>query len=48
MKRTEFIHFHGRWFLGFWLTKSIGAEWGDYAYYSRRRRTPSFSKTRGG
>ena len=33
MKRTEFIQFHGRWFLGFWLTKSLGAEWGDYPYY---------------
>jgi hypothetical protein len=33
MKRTEFIQHHGRWFLGFWLTKAIGAEWGDYPYY---------------
>jgi hypothetical protein len=33
MKRTEFIQHHGRWFLGFWLTKSIGDEWGDYPYY---------------
>jgi hypothetical protein len=33
MKRTEFIQHHGRWFLGFWLTKSLGAEWGDYPYY---------------
>ena len=33
LKRTEFIQHHGRWFLGFWLTKSIGAEWGDYPYY---------------
>jgi hypothetical protein len=33
MKRTEFIQHHGRWFLGFWLIKSLGAEWGDYPYY---------------
>ena len=33
MKRTEFIQHHGRWFLGFWLTKSLGAEWADYSYY---------------
>lgn len=33
MKRTEFIQHHGRWFLGFWLTKSLGDEWGDYPYY---------------
>ena len=33
MKRTESIQHHGRWFLGFWLTKSIGDEWGDYPYY---------------
>lgn len=33
LKRTEFIQHHGRWFLGFWLTKALGAEWGDYPYY---------------
>jgi hypothetical protein len=33
MKRTESIQHHGRWFLGFWLTKSIGEEWDDYPYY---------------
>jgi len=33
LKRTEFIQHHGRWFLEFWLTKVIGAEWGDYPYY---------------
>lgn len=33
MARTESIQHHGRWFLGFWLTKSIGDEWGDYPYY---------------
>jgi hypothetical protein len=33
MKRTESIQHHGRWFLGFWLTKSIGDEWNDYPYY---------------
>jgi hypothetical protein len=33
LKRTEFIQHHGRWFLGFWLTKSLGEEWGDYPYY---------------
>ena len=33
MRRTESIQHHGRWFLGFWLTKSIGDEWDDYPYY---------------
>ncbi len=33
LKRTESIQHHGRWFLGYWLTKSIGEEWGDYPYY---------------
>ena len=33
MKRTEFIQHHGRWFLEFWLTKALAAEWGDYPYY---------------
>ena len=33
MKRTQFIHHRGRWPLEFWLTKSIGDEWGDYPYY---------------
>lgn len=33
MKRTGYIQHHGRWFLGFWLTKSIGDEWGEYPYY---------------
>jgi hypothetical protein len=34
--RTEMINHRGRWHLGYWLTKEIGREWGDYAYvYSR-------------
>jgi hypothetical protein len=33
LERTESIQNHGRWFLGFWLTKSIGDEWGDYPFY---------------
>jgi len=33
LERTEHIQHHGRWFLGLWLTKSIGEEWGDYPYY---------------
>jgi hypothetical protein len=34
--RTEAINHNGRWHLGYWLTKEIGREWGDYAYvYSR-------------
>lgn len=32
-KRTQFINHHGRYHLGFWLTKSIGSEWDDYKYY---------------
>lgn len=32
-KRTQFINHHGRYHLGFWLTKSIGSEWDDYRYY---------------
>jgi hypothetical protein len=33
LRRSEFIQHHGRWHLENWLTKSIGAEWGDYPYY---------------
>ncbi|MGH7957315.1 MAG: hypothetical protein ACREH8_09905 [Opitutaceae bacterium] len=33
MKRSEFINHHGRWHLGNWFTKLIGAEWADYSYY---------------
>lgn len=33
MLRTQYINHHGRYFLGFWLTKSIGSGWGDYRYY---------------
>ena len=33
MKRSQFIQHHGRWHLEFWMTKSIGSEWGDYDYY---------------
>lgn len=32
-KRTQFINHNGRYFLEWWLTKSLGAEWGDYPYY---------------
>lgn len=32
-KRTQFINHNGRYFLEWWLTKSIGDEWGDYPYY---------------
>ena len=32
-KRTQYINHHGRYHLGFWLTKSIGSEWDDYNYY---------------
>ena len=31
--RSEFINHHGRWQLENWLTKGLGAEWGDYPYY---------------
>lgn len=33
LRRSEYINHHGRWHLENWLTKSIGAEWGDYPYY---------------
>jgi hypothetical protein len=34
--RTEMINHRGRWHLGYWVTKEIGREWGDYPYvYSR-------------
>jgi hypothetical protein len=33
MKRTEFIHHHGRYFLNFWLTRGVGNTWDDYPYY---------------
>ena len=33
IKRTQFINFHGRYHLEFWLTKSLGAQWDDYHYY---------------
>src|SRR5262249_18323800 len=33
MKRTEFIHHHGRYFLNFWLTRGVGSTWDDYPYY---------------
>ena len=32
-KRTQFINHHGRYHLGYWLTKSIGEQWDDYYYY---------------
>jgi hypothetical protein len=31
--RTQYINHHGRYHLGFWLTKSIGEQWNDYRYY---------------
>ncbi|MBU2493132.1 MAG: hypothetical protein KJ571_10950 [Bacteroidetes bacterium] len=31
--RTQFINHHGRYHLGFWLTKSIGSSWNNYKYY---------------
>ena len=33
MLRTQFINHNARYFLGFWLTKSIGSGWDDYRYY---------------
>ena len=33
LKRTQDIGHHGRWHLGLWLVKEIGAQWGDYQYY---------------
>jgi hypothetical protein len=33
LKRTQYINHHGRYHLGFWLTKSIGEQWDDYRYY---------------
>jgi hypothetical protein len=36
LKRTEFINHHGRWPLGYWLTKGIGDAWDNYLYYFSR------------
>ncbi len=33
LKRTEFIHHRGRYFLGFWLTRGLGGDWEDYVFY---------------
>ncbi len=33
LKRTEFINHHGRYFLGFWLTRGVGGDWEDYVAY---------------
>jgi len=33
LKRTEYINHHGRYHLGFWLTKSLGVKWEKYSYY---------------
>jgi hypothetical protein len=33
LKRTEYINHHGRYHLGFWLTKYIGEDWHSYEYY---------------
>ena len=33
LKRTQFINHHGRYFLGWWVTKYIGREWDHYRYY---------------
>jgi hypothetical protein len=41
LERSEFINHHGRWHLEYWLTKSIGDEWGDYPYYFSRVLTRS-------
>lgn len=41
LRRTEDIHHRGRWHLQYWLTKSIGTEWGDYPYYYSRVRARS-------
>ena len=35
-QRSEFIQHHGRWHLGYWFTKDIGAQWNDYDYYFTR------------
>lgn len=36
LRRTEFIHHHGRYHLGWWFTKWIGEDWDDYPYYFSR------------
>ena len=41
LKRSEDIQHRGRWHLQYWLTKSIGSEWGDYPYYYSRVRARS-------
>jgi hypothetical protein len=33
INRTQYINHHGRYHLGFWLTKSIGEQWASYRYY---------------
>jgi hypothetical protein len=45
--RSEWIQHHGRWHLEYWLTKSIGSEWGDYQYYYSRVRARGRSKWSG-
>lgn len=44
LQRTEFIHHHGRYHLGWWFTKWIGEDWDDYAYYFGRARLRSNAK----
>jgi hypothetical protein len=47
LARTEAINHFGRWHLGYWLTKEIGREWGDYAYiYSRVLQRSRYKWTR--
>lgn len=47
MARTEAINHRGRWHLGYWFTKEIGREWGDYAYiYSRVLQRSRYKWTR--
>lgn len=36
LRRTEFIHHHARYHLGWWFTKYIGEDWDSYAYYFSR------------
>lgn len=33
LKRTEYIHAHGRYHLGGWFTKGVVNQWDDYKYY---------------
>lgn len=44
LKRTEFIHHHARYHLGWWFTKYIGEDWDSYAYYFSRALVRSNAK----